>query len=251
MRESPESPYANCKHCGKEFVKKTYQQIYCNSLCRNLFWNTKKERKQTEKNCMVCGTPFIVSKGNQKTCSKKCSLENKERLKSNNYKKQHTDFNNKKLNDANYYQRNKEKIIQYSKDYYESKKNDLEFKRKRCDYFLNRIKVDKDFHLAQLLRSRILTAIKNGYGRKKNTRTTNMIGCTIQQLKQHLQRTAISNGYMDFNIENYNTKEYHIDHIIPCASFDLTNEEEQMKCFNYTNLQILDAKTNMSKGCKI
>jgi hypothetical protein len=47
-----------------------------------------------------------------------------------------------------------------------------------------------------------------------------------------------------------NQGEWHIDHILPCASFDLTKEEEQRKCFHYTNLQPLWAKDNMIKGSK-
>ena len=44
---------------------------------------------------------------------------------------------------------------------------------------------------------------------------------------------------------------WHIDHIIPCASFNLKDPKQQTKCFHYTNLQPLWAKENLSKGAKI
>jgi hypothetical protein len=47
-----------------------------------------------------------------------------------------------------------------------------------------------------------------------------------------------------------NHGEWHIDHIKPCASFNLLDEEEQKKCFHYTNLQPLWASENLSKGSK-
>jgi hypothetical protein len=44
---------------------------------------------------------------------------------------------------------------------------------------------------------------------------------------------------------------WHIDHITPCTAFDLTDPEQQKKCFHYTNLQPLWASDNIRKGNKI
>jgi len=49
--------------------------------------------------------------------------------------------------------------------------------------------------------------------------------------------------------ENYGHG-WHVDHILPCCSFDLTKEEEQKKCFHYSNLQPLWAEDNLKKGGK-
>ena len=47
-----------------------------------------------------------------------------------------------------------------------------------------------------------------------------------------------------------NYGEWHIDHIKPCASFSLINEEEQKECFHYTNLRPLWAEENLSRPKK-
>ena len=84
-------------------------------------------------------------------------------------------------------------------------------------------------------------AIKNDI---KYFKTTNLIGCTVEQLKQHLE----SHFKVGMFWSNYG--KWHIDHIKPCASFDLSKESEQKKCFHYTNLQPLWAKENREKGSK-
>jgi hypothetical protein len=97
------------------------------------------------------------------------------------------------------------------------------------------------------LRHRIWAVLK---GISKSQHTLELLGCDLEQLKQHLQETAIKNNYQGFNINTYSGKDYHIDHIKPCASFDLSKEEEQKKCFHWSNLQILAAQENLIKGDK-
>jgi len=70
-----------------------------------------------------------------------------------------------------------------------------------------------------------------------------LVGCSIDQLKQHIEKQFKKGMSWD----NWGIYGWHIDHIKPCASFDLTKESEQKKCFHYTNLQPLWAKENLKK----
>ena len=83
-------------------------------------------------------------------------------------------------------------------------------------------------------------------GTSKSAATLELLGCSVEELKKHLENQFIKG--MTWN--NYGLHGWHIDHIKPCASFDLTKEEEQRKCFHYTNLQPLWAKDNLSKSNK-
>lgn len=50
--------------------------------------------------------------------------------------------------------------------------------------------------------------------------------------------------------DNYGYRGWHIDHIKPCASFDLTDPNQREQCFHFSNLQPMWAKDNLSKGAK-
>jgi hypothetical protein len=101
-----------------------------------------------------------------------------------------------------------------------------------------------NYKIACNLRSRLYCALKSKNA-KKQDKTFNLIGCTINELKIYLSK-QFTEG---MKLENYG--EWHIDHIIPCANFDLNNEIEQRKCFHYSNLQPLWAIDNMRKGKKL
>lgn len=69
-----------------------------------------------------------------------------------------------------------------------------------------------------------------------------LIGCELSTLKEHLE----SQFKPGMSWENYG--DWHVDHIRPCSSFDLTKNEEQQKCFHYSNLQPLWAHENLKKS---
>ena len=83
--------------------------------------------------------------------------------------------------------------------------------------------------------------------KKKAESSMNLLGCTAEHLKKHLEVQFKD----DMSWENYGIKGWHIDHIKPCASYDLSIIEEQKECFHYTNLQPLWWFENLAKSDKI
>jgi hypothetical protein len=94
------------------------------------------------------------------------------------------------------------------------------------------------------LRSRITSVLKRNGTRKNNT-TVTLIGISLDGFRKHLESLFLPGMTWD------NRGLWHIDHKIPCASFNLHDVEQVKKCFHYTNLQPLWAQDNMSKGKKI
>jgi len=73
-----------------------------------------------------------------------------------------------------------------------------------------------------------------------------IVGCDAQTLRKHIESQFI--GCMSW--KNYG-KAWHIDHIVPCAAFDLCNPAQARICFNWQNMRPLWAKANLRKGKKI
>ncbi|NBX97565.1 hypothetical protein EBQ81_01710 [bacterium] len=138
-----------------------------------------------------------------------------------------------------YYAKNKKQILKVRKKY-----NSLETTKERNrKYINNKRKKDIHYKIKDNLRRRINYAITNG---KKATNTTDLLGCSLEEF-----RIYIENLWLDgMSWKNYGMFGWHLDHIIPCASFDLSDPEQQKKCFHYSNVQPLWAKDNWSKGAR-
>ncbi len=92
------------------------------------------------------------------------------------------------------------------------------------------------------LSRRIRRALMNN---QKSARTVQLLGCSIDQLKVFLA----SHFTAEMHWENYGIY-WHIDHHIPCAAHDLSDPEEQKRCFHWRNLRPLKAYDNMMKNDK-
>lgn len=102
---------------------------------------------------------------------------------------------------------------------------------------------DSSYRLITNQRTRITNILK----KHKTNKTLNLIGCSAEFLRNYLE-----NKFQEgMNWDNYGKYGWHVDHIIPCSSFDLIDIEQQKICFHYSNLQPLWAKDNLQKSNKI
>ncbi len=223
---------------------------------RNITWFPRK----TPKSCTKCKKVKLIkefhsdnkNKDGYKSkciqCCKEYSEENKERtsIRVKRFRLKNRDRISQQY--KNWYKKNPE----YHQKWREKRKADPKrykkyIKQENANQMKHytKNKNNSNYKIMRLCRGRILAALRGNY---KYTSSVGLLGCSIEFLKKYLQTTAIKNKYLDFDINKYDTKKYHIDHIIPCSTFDLDNPKQQKKCFHYTNMQILTAKSNLHKG---
>ena len=106
--------------------------------------------------------------------------------------------------------------------------------------YKKRYNTDSRFKIEMNIRGRITDALRKN---SKYYKTEKLIGCTIEEYKLHLKK----HFKPGMNWDNHGTI-WEIDHIIPCSSFDLTKKEQQLKCFNYTNVQPLFKTTAIAES---
>ena len=108
-------------------------------------------------------------------------------------------------------------------------------------YKAKRLKTDPQYRLAYLLRIRLSQALA---GRFKTGSAVQDLGCSIKELQTYLE----AQWKPGMTWENHSKRGWHIDHIKPLASFDLTDRKQLLEAVHYTNLQPLWAADNLSKG---
>lgn len=145
-----------------------------------------------------------------------------------------------------WYRKNKEKCLSRQKFWRETNR-EKDLNRQKMYKKLNREKLrlykntNVNSKLARSLRSRLKHALKNN---QKTGSAVSDLGCSISDFKQHLE----SKFQFGMNWENYGTFGWHIDHIKPLSSFDLTNRSQFLEACHFTNLQPLWASENRKKG---
>ena len=109
------------------------------------------------------------------------------------------------------------------------------------EHVLMKRKTDPYFRMVSNLRTRLRNALKD-QAVCRSGKSFELIGCDSASLRKHLEAQFLPG----MSWANYG--EWHVDHIRPCASFDLNDVAQQKECFGFMNLQPLWALDNFSKG---
>ena len=201
--------------------KRRKDQVFCSEICAD------RQGKEDWKNRNRDKVNISINKRRKERYATDEQYANNKRLKSN--KRYHD------LTDEKKFIRNKNNRLR------ENKTNKRIYMR---NYYNRRNKYDIVFKMMNVLRARVRASIKNNGG-IKSFKTIKLIGCSVSKCMKHLEK-QFTKG---MSWANYG--KWHVDHIKPCASFDLRKVSEQLKCFNYKNLQPMWAVDNLRKGSKV
>ena len=198
-----------CTKCGIEKLLLEY----------NVCSRVKDGRKAECRECQRLGT-------------KEYKLKNKEKIK---------EYNSKWNSENKFYYQEYRKIwdVENYDKVLETRKR---FKEKNPGYINDYNKQRKKEDILFRLKNNIRTSV-NRYLKYKSKYTFDIVGCTPQFLKEHLESQFIDGMTWE------NRSEWHIDHIIPLSSAK-TEDELYMLC-HYKNLQPLWAEDNLKKSNKI
>ncbi len=164
----------------------------------------------------------------------KWSLTDEERTLKNEYGKQH-------------YRANREAELAYDKAYSAKPENKKRRALRFREYRKEREKRDPEYKLRRILRNRLNAALNGNF---KSGSAVRDLGCTIEELKTHLELQFHHNpetGEM-MTWDNYSHEGWHIDHIEPLCAFDLTDYEQLKLVCHYNNLRPSWKKENLSKA---
>lgn len=247
----------NCKQC-----KKVYRQQHKDHIA-------KHQKKYRQLNASIISSKRkiyyqnesseVKEKRKQYYIKNKSSIAEKHRL--------YRESNLKKTKEITklYKEKNRDKILVANKQYREKNKEKIKeyiqkpevIARRQTNRLKNKEKInankryqeklrrsiDPEYKLITNQRTRITGILK----KHKTDKTLDLLGCSAQFLRIYIESKFLEGMAWD----NYGKHGWHVDHIIPCSSFDLTDLDQQKICFHYTNLQPLWAIDNLKKSNKI
>ena len=156
-----------------------------------------------------------------------------------------------------YYQRTKKRQLEYSRAYHAAHSEKASARQRRYrennperyneyqrDYTRQRRKEDMDYKIRAYLRRRLHKALKRN---QKTGSAVSDLGCSIAAFTLYIENQFEEGMTWD----NWGKDGWHLDHVLPLASFDLTNRMEFLEAANWLNYQPLWADDNIRKSDKI
>ena len=138
-----------------------------------------------------------------------------------------------------YYSENEKFLKDYQIIYRKNNREKINTNRK-----LKR-ETDPNFKIGCNLRKRVGEVFKTQNVTKRN-KTFDLLDCS----HSFLQKWISFQLYGDMTLNNYG-KVWSLDHCLPVSSFNLLDENEMKKCFNWRNLRPMYTRENIIKGNKI
>ena len=117
---------------------------------------------------------------------------------------------------------------------------------KETNYTKERCKIDPSFRVARLIRNRLWYAVSGRY--KKCKSAVRDLGMSIKDFLVYLNVDAFHKYGIPYT---GNESKFHLDHITPLSSFDLSNKEQLQIAIRWDNLQVLTVEENLRKGAKL
>jgi len=205
-----------CKNCHKEYSNKKYQKNKDHIVRKNKeYYENNKEIIKNRRSAY-----YYNNKNSLAEMSKAYYRKNKETIRKRHSEYKLKNIEAERIRNKRWYSINKDKILQRHNERYE---------------------YDIIYKIKYALRNRFKQAFRKTY---KRGSAIEHLGCSIEELKKHLE----SQFQPGMTWDNYG--EWHIDHIVPFAKFDMIKLEDQQKACHYTNLQPLWAKDNLKKGAR-
>ena len=199
---------------NKEYMKEYMKEWHLkNKEYMKEYYQKNKERldKSHKEWC-------LKNKEHRKEYKKEWSLKNKEYMKE--YKKE-------------WRLKNREHIKQYN----------LNNRDHKNEWQRNRKKTNPYFRIACNMRTAMSSALR---GREKSSRTMKIIGCTAEELFEHLESSPKWEPWM--TRENYGRGGWDVDHIIPVTRWCKNCPLQFALCWDKSNLQPMEHIANLKKG---
>lgn len=142
-----------------------------------------------------------------------------------------------------FYSENREDLLEKSKEWRDAIKELY-----GVSYNTLKKRTDIQYKLRQNIRKRLFGVLTL----KKTLRTVDLLGCSLEELKKHLESKFYPNPETGevMGWDNYGVGGWEIDHIKPLSLFDLSKLDELKDASNFSNLQPLWAKDNRRKSDK-
>jgi len=274
LKEEVEFPKGRnqCRLCWKEYQKSNKKEYYESNKEKISEWRKKhydkdkkkeynKEYQKSNKEKLKEQKKEYYESNKEKIKERKKEYQKSNKEKISEWRKKHYESNKEKLKEQQkeYRESNREKINERMKKYSESNKEKIkeqqkEYRESNREKINERLRLrlkecmkDPLFRLEQSLRKRLRQCVKKSAVEcgSYTKESRELVGCSIEELKVYLENQFY--GMMSW--DDYG--DWHIDHIRPVSSFDLSVESEIKECFHYTNLQPLWAKDNLEKSSKL